>query len=314
MRGGRGRHVGRRASRASSSSSEGGLIGIVTDRDLRNRVLAVGLDRPPGRCGTVMTPDPCSPCAAEAAAFEALLEMVSRDIHHLPVVDEPARPVGTGDHHRPGPAGERQPGLPAATSEGRRPWPAWWRAGPGHPRRAGPARRAGRQRRGRHRSGGDRARRRRTTPRASRWSRRSWDRRRRRTVGRARLRRPRGGGLTGRPGPRDRAGAEPDQAATRGSPRLAHRVTAALVAVRLAALSGRRDGDQPPLAAHRRRSGVSASPLVARARPDSVLHTAIFHDMRHLSGDPSADRAGPPLAASTTSPRLLGHLAPRRSR
>ena len=33
-------------------------------------------------------------CFQQNTAFEALLEMVSRDIHHLPVVDETGRPVG----------------------------------------------------------------------------------------------------------------------------------------------------------------------------------------------------------------------------
>jgi CBS domain-containing protein len=75
-------------SRAGVSSllvlDEAGLCGIVTDRDLRNRVLAVGLD--PGRSvGEVMTA-PALTVRADAMAFEALLEMVTRGIHHLPVV------------------------------------------------------------------------------------------------------------------------------------------------------------------------------------------------------------------------------------
>jgi len=71
---------------------EGGLAGIVTDRDLRNRVLAVGLDpRRPVR--DVMT-SPVLTLGEGAAAFEALLEMVSHSIHHLPVVDEHGKPVG----------------------------------------------------------------------------------------------------------------------------------------------------------------------------------------------------------------------------
>ena len=68
------------------------LRGIVTDRDLRNRVLAAGLDRDrPVR--EIMTADPVT-LTADALAFEALLEMVSRDIHHLPVVDDAGRPLG----------------------------------------------------------------------------------------------------------------------------------------------------------------------------------------------------------------------------
>jgi CBS domain-containing protein len=61
------------------------LAGIVTDRDLRNRVLAEGRD--PGEAvSTVMTPDPATG-SADSLAHELLLTMVDRTIHHLPVVD-----------------------------------------------------------------------------------------------------------------------------------------------------------------------------------------------------------------------------------
>ena len=71
---------------------EGELRGILTDRDLRNRVLAVGLDRD-SPVHEVMTAEPVT-LTADSLAFEALLEMVSRDIHHLPVVDDDGRPLG----------------------------------------------------------------------------------------------------------------------------------------------------------------------------------------------------------------------------
>ena len=61
-----------------------GLCGIVTDRDLRNRVLAVRLD--PGRPVREVMTAPALTMRSDAMAFEALLEMVSRGIHHLPVV------------------------------------------------------------------------------------------------------------------------------------------------------------------------------------------------------------------------------------
>ena len=61
------------------------LIGIVTDRDLRNRVLAKGLD------GTtpitqIMTKDPLT-ASKNTLIFEAMLLMSEKSIHHLPIVD-----------------------------------------------------------------------------------------------------------------------------------------------------------------------------------------------------------------------------------
>lgn len=61
------------------------LAGLVTDRDLRNRVLAPGIDseRPVSEIAT-LTPITID---SRAPAFEALLLMVRRNIHHLPVMD-----------------------------------------------------------------------------------------------------------------------------------------------------------------------------------------------------------------------------------
>jgi CBS domain-containing protein len=67
------------------------LAGIVTDSDLRSRVLAAGIDaeRP---VSEAMTPDPQSlPPAADLDS--AVLAMMRRNCHHLPVVDE-GRPLG----------------------------------------------------------------------------------------------------------------------------------------------------------------------------------------------------------------------------
>lgn len=61
------------------------LVGLVTDRDLRNRVLAAQVD-PHSPVRAVMTPDPVT-MPATAMALEALTEMVSRNIHHLPIMD-----------------------------------------------------------------------------------------------------------------------------------------------------------------------------------------------------------------------------------
>ena len=68
------------------------LVGIVTDRDLRRRVLAVGLD--PGRpVAEVMTKDPVT-VHDGALAFEVMLEMTGRNIHHLPVLDAAGEVLG----------------------------------------------------------------------------------------------------------------------------------------------------------------------------------------------------------------------------
>ncbi|MCY7402584.1 MAG: DUF294 nucleotidyltransferase-like domain-containing protein [Nocardioides sp.] len=85
-----------RMAQAGVSSILGGddavLCGVVTDRDLRNRVLAVGLD--PTRPVREVMSSPAVTVRAEALASEALLEMVDRSIHHLPVLDDAGSPVG----------------------------------------------------------------------------------------------------------------------------------------------------------------------------------------------------------------------------
>lgn len=70
----------------------GRLVGIVTDRDLRTRVLAAGR-HPEAPVREVMTTEPAT-ARADALAFEALMEMVDRNIHHLPVVDPAGGLVG----------------------------------------------------------------------------------------------------------------------------------------------------------------------------------------------------------------------------
>ncbi len=70
---------------------DGKLCGIVTDKDLRRRVLAKGLD-PDTAIAEVMTPNPMS-VAADADVDAALLLMMRQNYHHLPVMDE-TRPLG----------------------------------------------------------------------------------------------------------------------------------------------------------------------------------------------------------------------------
>lgn len=84
-----------RDERISSLIVEHTPIGIITDRDLRNRVLAEGLpDTTPVR--HVMSV-PATTIAADALAFEGLLLMLERGIHHLPLVDGD-RVVGVVTH------------------------------------------------------------------------------------------------------------------------------------------------------------------------------------------------------------------------
>ena len=61
------------------------LVGLVTDRDLRNRVVAESV-RVSEPVSSVMTHDPWT-IDADALAFEALLSMSRHNVHHLPVVD-----------------------------------------------------------------------------------------------------------------------------------------------------------------------------------------------------------------------------------
>jgi len=70
---------------------EGELCGIVTDKDLRQRVLVEGLDSglPIEK---VMTAQPMS-IPADADVDSALLMMMRKNYHHLPIVDD-GRPLG----------------------------------------------------------------------------------------------------------------------------------------------------------------------------------------------------------------------------
>jgi CBS domain-containing protein len=70
------------------------LVGIVTDRDLRTRVLAAGLDTS-HPVSEMMTTHPVT-AGPDDIAMELILEMTSRNIHHMPVVDRGpgATPLG----------------------------------------------------------------------------------------------------------------------------------------------------------------------------------------------------------------------------
>ncbi len=76
--------------------ASGRPAGIVTDRDLRDRALAAG--RPPDTPVTAIMTAPVVAVSPEAFAFEALLEMTRRNIHHLAVV-EAGRLIGVVSSH-----------------------------------------------------------------------------------------------------------------------------------------------------------------------------------------------------------------------
>ena len=70
---------------------QGHLFGLVTDRDLRNRALAAGLD-PALPVVEIATVAPLT-IDIDAPGFEALLLMARHNIHHVPVMDG-TQPVG----------------------------------------------------------------------------------------------------------------------------------------------------------------------------------------------------------------------------
>lgn len=68
------------------------LVGIFTERDALNRVMAEGRDPAATRLAEVMTPDPKTVAADETLGY-ALLVMHEHGFRHLPVLED-GRPVG----------------------------------------------------------------------------------------------------------------------------------------------------------------------------------------------------------------------------
>lgn len=62
------------------------LVGIVTDRDMRSKVIANGLS-PNGPISSIMTPNPTT-THPDTLAFEVLVQMTQHGWHHLPVVGD----------------------------------------------------------------------------------------------------------------------------------------------------------------------------------------------------------------------------------
>jgi CBS domain-containing protein len=92
--------VAERMTRAGSNAAivvldEDGGMGIVTDRDLRTRVLAVGRSGAV-RVDSVMT-TPVHAVSPDRLGGEVLYEMLERGIRHVPVVSERGRLVGVLD-------------------------------------------------------------------------------------------------------------------------------------------------------------------------------------------------------------------------
>ncbi|MER3480156.1 MAG: cyclic nucleotide-binding protein [Meiothermus sp.] len=75
-----------RQHRISSVLVTGDPVGILTDRDLRNRVLAEGL--PPDTPVERVMSAPVKTLAASSSLFEALAFMIAQDIHHLPLTEQ----------------------------------------------------------------------------------------------------------------------------------------------------------------------------------------------------------------------------------
>jgi len=69
------------------ADADGNLIGILTERDLTQRVLAEGLDPNEVTVGEVMTDNPDT-LSADDSARDALELMQSRKYRHLPVTED----------------------------------------------------------------------------------------------------------------------------------------------------------------------------------------------------------------------------------
>jgi CBS domain-containing protein len=79
------------------TAADGSTLGIVTDRDLRRKVVAEGRDAESTRAADVMSA-PVIGIRPGAFAFEAVLEMTRREIRHLAVIED-GRLVGVVSLH-----------------------------------------------------------------------------------------------------------------------------------------------------------------------------------------------------------------------
>jgi CBS domain-containing protein len=73
----------------------GGTFGIVTDRDLRSRVIAAGLS-PEAPVSAIMT-EPAYTVTADRLGGDVLLDMLERNVHHIPVLSPAGQVLGVVD-------------------------------------------------------------------------------------------------------------------------------------------------------------------------------------------------------------------------
>jgi CBS domain-containing protein len=78
-----------------SGAGAGARLGIVTDTDLRSRVVAAGLS-PDAPVSAVMT-EPAYTVSSDRLAGDVLLDMIERDIHHIPVLSPAGKVLGVVD-------------------------------------------------------------------------------------------------------------------------------------------------------------------------------------------------------------------------
>jgi CBS domain-containing protein len=78
-----------------AGAGSGGRLGIVTDRDLRSRVVAAGL-RPDAPLSAIMT-EPAYTVRSDRLAADVLLDMLERDVHHIPVLSAAGEILGVVD-------------------------------------------------------------------------------------------------------------------------------------------------------------------------------------------------------------------------
>ena len=72
-----------------------GSFGIVTDRDLRRRVIAAGLS-PDAPVSAIMTA-PAYTVTADRLGGDVLLDMLERNVHHIPVLSPAGQVLGVVD-------------------------------------------------------------------------------------------------------------------------------------------------------------------------------------------------------------------------